>query len=566
MYGEKTDFLRTNDLSPAVSVLSYRNNGNKNNSAEENKMLLNGIWNFSFNGEPEIPMEVPGCFDASGKYRFMRGIGTYRTTADGGGLMELACDGVGLRASFFWDGKPVGTEVTAFAPVKLVFDAGAEGTHELKIVCDNTIDESCHSEFRRFYDFYGFGGIYRDITLRKLPSIYFRKTEILPDPDRGGIRLKLELSSDVPVAPEIDGTSMEKLPGGGEYFLPVPDPRLWSPESPVLHTLSLDCGFEKVRCRFGLRKIEAADGQLYLNGKRLKLAGVNRHDVWPETGSAIPFERMKKDLEMIKKAGFNMIRGAHYPQSQKMLDLADELGILVWDEILGWENPADSLTDPEFQAREFSALERMIHTSFNHPSILFWGFLNEGATDQEAARDLVGKLASLARKLDPTRLVTYASMYGKNDRCQDLVDIVSFNTYPGWYGGTHTFFQEELVRTELEGLFAHVRSTPGLSDKPILISEIGAAGMIGDHSGRRWSEEYQRELVECAVRTALTHPECSGILIWQFCNTPVDDNGRIMMRPRGYNNKGLVDEYRRPKQAWSLFPGLIEELLSSDPK
>lgn len=530
-------------------------------------MLLNGIWNFSFNGEEEIPMEVPGCFDASGKYRSMRGTGAYRTTVRGGGLMELACDGAGLRVSFFWDGKLIGTEATAFAPVKLVFDAGEEGSHELKVVCDNTIDESSRSEFRRFYDFYGFGGIYRDISLRKLPSVYFTKTEIQPDPDRGGVLLDLELSaSGVPVEPEIDGTPLEKLPGGGKYFLSVPDPQLWSPGSPALHTLSLDCGFEKVSCRFGLRKIEAKGGQLFLNGKLLKLAGVNRHDVWPETGSAIPFEQLKKDLEMIKKAGFNMIRGSHYPQSRKMLDLADELGILVWDEILGWENPIESLTDPEFQEREFSALERMIHTSFNHPSIIFRGFLNEAATDQEAARDLVGKLSSLSRKLDPSRLVTYATMHGKNDRCLDLADVVSFNTYPGWYGGTHTFFREELVRTDLEGLFAHVRSTPELSGKPVIISEIGAAAMIGDHSGRRWSEEYQKQLVECAVRTALTHPDCSGILIWQFCNSPVDDNARIMMRPRGYNNKGLVDEYRRPKQAWNLFPGLLKELLPSSPE
>ena len=161
------------------------------------------------------------------------------------------------------------------------------------------------------------------------------------------------------------------------------------------------------------------------------------------------------------------------------------------------------------------------------------------------------------------RLVTYATMHGKNDRCLDLVDVVSFNTYPGWYGGTHTFFREDLVHTELEGLFAHVRSVPELSGKPVIISEIGAAAMIGDHSGRRWSEEYQKQMVECAVRLALTHPDCSGILIWQFCNTPVDDNIRIMTRPRGYNNKGLVDEYRRPKQAWDLFPGLLEELSAS---
>ena len=91
-----------------------------------------------------------------------------------------------------------------------------------------------------------------------------------------------------------------------------------------------------------------------------------------------------------------------------------------------------------------------------------------------------------------------------------------------------------------------------------MISEIGAASFIGDHSRRRWSEEYHAQLVKCAVQHILDSDDFCGILLWQFCNSPVDDNSRIMMRPRGYNNKGLVDEYRQPKQAWKLFPEILK--------
>jgi beta-glucuronidase len=107
-------------------------------------------------------------------------------------------------------------------------------------------------------------------------------------------------------------------------------------------------------------------------------------------------------------------------------------------------------------------------------------------------------------------------------------------------------------------LCAFVKNDPALAGKPLLISEIGAASFIGDHSRKRWSEEYHAQLVQCAVEYTLESRDFCGILLWQFCNSPVDDNLRIMMRPRGYNNKGLVDEYRNPKQAWKLFPQILK--------
>ena len=526
-----------------------------------NEMLLNGLWDFTFDGGTPTKMSVPGCFDAAGPFRGQRGRGVYSRLVNGSGPMELNCGGLGLRASFYWDGKEIGREVTAYAPVRIRFDAGQPGDHELKIVCDNTIEETPESEFRRFYDFYGYGGIYRDVTLRPLPSTFFDSVRPYPDPENGTLRIRMKLSGpERETEVRIDGTLCGTFSGSGEASFRIPSPDLWSPDSPRLHLLELDCGTDRFSCRFGLRKIEVKDRKIFLNGKPLRIAGVNRHDVFPDTGAAVSPDRLRRDLIMIKEAGFNMIRGSHYPQSQAMLDLADELGLLVWDEILGWENPLESLTDKEFQRRQVSSLTRMIESSLHHPCILAWGFLNEAATNDPAARDCVKLLYQTAKELDPDRLVTYATMHGEKDVCLDLVDAVCFNTYPGWYSGTHLFFENRIVTEPLKKLISFVRSTPAIADKPVLISEIGAGALVGDHSGRRWSEEYQAQLIECAVSCALEDPECSGILLWQFCNTPVDDNGRIMMRPRGFNNKGLVDEFRNPKLAWNLFPCLLKRL------
>ena len=521
------------------------------------KLSLDGLWDFTFADNQSMKLPVPGCFDTVPSLRFLRGKGTYTRKVICGNFVELSCDGLGLRAEIFWDEKLVYQEFTAYTPFKVRFDAGDVGEHELKIVCDNTIEDTPQSEFRSFYDFYGFGGIYRSITLRELPETYFDYVKVIPNVDLNSIDLTVILGgAEQEVSVIIDGEVCGKLQTSGRKSFSVPHPKLWSPETPYLHNLQLICASDSYECRFGLRKIESCNGKILLNGQPLKLVGVNRHDVFPDTGAAVSKEQLYKDLQMIKQAGFNMIRGSHYPQSQKMLDIADELGILVWDEILGWGNQLDSLTDVEFQRRQCDGLIRMIKSSINHPCIIFWGFLNEAATNELEARECVEKLYRITKELDDSRLVTFASMYGEKDLCLDLVDVISFNTYPGWYFGNSIFFESSEVSSKLDELYSFIASQKTLADKPVLISEIGAASFIGDHSGRRWSEEYQAQLVECAVKCVLTDYKFSGVCLWQFCNSPVD-NSRILVRPRGYNNKGLLDEYRTPKAVWKKFPSIL---------
>ena len=153
------------------------------------RISLNGMWNFTFEDGSKTILPVPGCFDASEPYRFRKGKGSYSRKVNGSGMMELTCDGLGLRADIFWDDRKIYSEVSAYTPLKICFDAGDDGEHELKIVCDNTIEDTPESEFRSFYDFYGFGGIYREITLRKLPETTFDYVRILSDIENGSIEV-----------------------------------------------------------------------------------------------------------------------------------------------------------------------------------------------------------------------------------------------------------------------------------------------------------------------------------------------------------------------------------------
>jgi beta-glucuronidase len=123
------------------------------------------------------------------------------------------------------------------------------------------------------------------------------------------------------------------------------------------------------------------------------------------------------------------------------------------------------------------------------------------------------------------------------------------NVYPGWYG------TEKLseIPEKLDNFAKFV------TNKPKVISEIGAAAICGDHSGAPWSEDYQAEYIKTVVTSINNNPEWSGIMLWLFCNCNTYIGTDYMpMRPRGFNNKGLLDEYRRPKMAWKTLKDLLK--------
>ena len=122
------------------------------------------------------------------------------------------------------------------------------------------------------------------------------------------------------------------------------------------------------------------------------------------------------------------------------------------------------------------------------------------------------------------------------------------NVYPAWY-------TQEKVDEIPQFLKALTAIAPG---KPKVISEIGAAAICGDHSGSPWSEEYQAEYIRQVVTSVKNDPAWSGVMIWLFCNCNTYTGGKCFpARPRGFNNKGLLDEYRRPKMAWRILPELF---------
>jgi len=546
---------------------------------------LNGLWDFSFLGGVDVhsfvpegceacgKMPVPGAFDALPAYAGKRGVAIYRTRfllpAGKRGRIEFGA--VSMWARVYVDGAILGENACGYAPFHVDVPASESAERELVVLVDNRFDFARIPMHGPQFDFYQYGGILRDVTLHVLPGqgAWIDSLQVTPTSnyDEGevsiAVAIKDEAAAEITCEVQFDrGTpqtfhSIPLVEGVGRLLLSVPKARLWSPQAPHLHRLRvilLDADgtpCDDMEARFGLRRVEARSGALWLNSEKLRLRGYNRHEWHPSTGPCTSSLQMVADLQLLRDLGCNFVRGSHYPQDQRFLDLCDELGFLVWEENLGWGQREDCFASAKFKADHDATLRAMVRTSYNHPSVIIWGFLNEAGTDQDYVRECFEQTTATLRKLDPSRLVTYASMFGAADTCFDLADIVSINLYPGWYGCEGSAQPLEMIAPALQETFDAIDAR-GFGDKPIILSEIGAEGLYGWHDmhGDFFTEEYQAEYLSRACQAVLSDSRVSGIALWQFCDTRTYGGGRSLNRPRTFNNKGTVDEFRRPKAAY----------------
>jgi Beta-galactosidase/beta-glucuronidase len=543
--------------------------------------LLSGFWDFSFLGPIELEAfkpdavcgwelaPVPSAFDALPDHAGKRGAAAYRTrfTVPAGRAALLEFGAVSMWCRVFVDGVALKDHACGYAPFTVEVPPAASEERELIVLVDNRYDFERVPMHEEYFDFYQYGGIIRPVTMRVLPAegghIDHVQTLVAEGYSEGRFRAKVWLrgaGERVTLRTRVDGEAERvhaDVPvknGVAELDLVAADKRPWSPESPVLHTLSVTLGNGDARTvRFGLRHIEARKGAIWLNGEKLVIKGYNRHEWHPSGGPATSPLQMFTDLKLLKDLGCNFVRGSHYPQDQRFLDLCDELGLLVWEENLGWGQREKTFRSAKWHADHRAALRAMVRASANHPSIVMWGFLNEAGTDSDYVREAFEETVATLRALDPSRLVTYATMFPLADKYYHLADVISLNIYPGWYGCEGVEKPLELIAPFMRKCFEHI-DRAGFSDKPVIISEIGAEGLYGwrDAHNDFFTETHQATYIRTACEEALGNPRCSGIALWHFADVRTYSGGWSLKRPRTFNNKGTLDEYRRPKEAYAV--------------
>ena len=407
------------------------------------------------------------------------------------------------------------------------------------------------------FDFFPYCGIQRPVLLYATSPDFIRGVTVQTgfSGTGGQVHVRVESASAVPASVRIhlsgrgdQPTSETPLMNGvAERELEVPNVLLWSPGNPNLYDLSIELAqageiVDSFSLKVGVRTVRVEGDQLLLNDEPVYLTGFGRHEDFAVVGRGYMPALIVKDYALMKWIGANSFRTTHYPYSEQMLDLADQLGFLVID-----ETPAVGLYFKEEGLEKRRALcqqyvSEMIARDKNHPSVIMWSLANEPHSASPQASPFFEELYRQAKSLDSTRPVTLVSFLGAGETAFEFCDLVCLNRYFGWYSQTGNLDQAlPLLSAELDALHEKYH-------KPILLSEFGADAIPGHHAQppEMFSEEYQAELISRYIHLLRQKPYVIGEHIWNLCDFKTSQG---VTRAGGLNYKGVFTRDRRPKLA-----------------
>lgn len=468
------------------------------------------------------------------------------------------------------------------------------------VLCDNSRRmDTIPSDFS---DFSLYGGLYRHVEMLYVPQLSIESLHVTVEgADTKEPKAKISTRVYTPGSRSWAGSAAVTItdPSGkivhestrgleagdlanGESRLDVvvvdlTDVMLWSPSNPHLYTCTLTLtgngASSAVTERFGVRHFEFVEhGPFKLNGERLLLRGTHRHEDHAGYAAAIPDDVTRKEFQMIKEMGANFIRLAHYQQSRLVLDLCDELGLLVWEE-LPWCR--GGIGDAAWQQMAKDKLTTMIDQHRNHPSIILWSLGNEDdwpteypSVDKDAIRGFMTELRDMAHNQDPTRLTSFR----RCDFAKDIPDVYSPSIWAGWYRGLYTEYESELKKQaalvprfiHMEwGADSHARRHSETPDKVNAEIKTGTGadergldylptgGIPRVSADGDWSETYACNLFDWHLKVQESQDWLTGAAQWIFKDftTPLRAENPV---PR-INQKGVVQRDLTKKESYFVF-------------
>jgi beta-galactosidase len=575
---------------------------------------IDGPWEVWRPEEDDLwgAVSLPHCFNAGDACDpdepYFRGQGWYRTHLSvknpfANGRTLLHFQGAGQTTTLWVGSTLIGAHEGGYDEfvfditdaVKALRTSATTPGIPIAILCDNSPDlERVPSDLS---DFCLYGGLYRHVSLVYLPAIALDVVHILPVVAADGsaqvsvsARLYQPEARNLPctLAVEVVNSAGNSV-HGSRATLPswsglqqlatfrLEKPTLWSPDSPHLYrctvTLTTSAGQTTLEERFGIRHIEFVEhGPFKLNGQRLLLKGTHRHADHAGVAAAMSDVLVRQEMQMIRDMGANFIRLAHYQQDRLVLDLCDELGLMVWEEVPWCRAGVGS---EAFQTNAQDMLTHLIDQHYNHPSIILWGLGNEDdwpdeypGVDQQAIRGFVTKLRDLAHSLDNSRLTALR----RCDFARDIPDVYSPSIWAGWYSGRYREYEQSLLtQRQRVKRFIHIEwgadSQAGRhSELPEAIldkvatgkgtAEVGLAYLNKGGQARvskdgDWSESYACNLFDWHLKTQEKLDWLTGSAQWIFKDfaSPLRDDSDI---PR-INQKGLVERDLTKKEAYFVF-------------
>ncbi|HUY00274.1 MAG TPA: glycoside hydrolase family 2 TIM barrel-domain containing protein, partial [Candidatus Deferrimicrobium sp.] len=452
----------------------------------------------------------------------------------------LTFKGVNYYCKIWLNGTYLGDHQGGFLPFQLKIPN--------KILEHNNFIAVEVENFRKFdripslqFDWYNWSGIYRDVELFIIPKtriqwIHISTQQINPESATLAVRYSItqvgqiqwKIKQGANLILEGNTNAQKKV---GQINLNIVNPKLWSPDSPDLYQFKaqLNDVSEQYNTTFGIRLIEVRQYGIYLNKKLIRIKGISQHEELMPFGRAMKKEDRLKDLQQLKKLGFNTLRTAHYSHDETVIELADELGILILEEIpVYWYC---DFKNPAVLKLALKMVKALIYRDFNHPSVILWSMGNEIPVEHRVCYMFMHQLMQYAKKLDPSRIITYVSSRMFSDTLRRKSDLACINLYFGWY-----LFSERNLNLILD--FIH-QTAPSL---PLLITEFGAGAKYGFHSAQnqKFSEEKQASILTHSIETFNSKDYIAGWIIWIYRDfrSPM----RMNQYQQGFNRKGIVSE------------------------
>ena len=460
------------------------------------------------------------------------------------------------KTEVYLNGAKLGTHIGGFTPFNFdITDKVKEKGNFVIVKVDNKRLKEGVPTLNT--DWWNYGGLTRDVKLVETPSTLIEDYFVQLDPHdkeiiKGHVQIKgpsikgqettiriPELGINKKIATDINGKAT--------FSIKSQNIKYWDTKTPKLYDVILSSGKDNITDKIGFRTITTSSSKILLNGESIYLKGISIHEESPfREGRANSPEEAKQLLSWAQELGCNYVRLAHYPHNEHMVRLADEMGILVWEEIpvywtIEWDNP-NTYKNAETQLAE------VIHRDKNRASVIIWSMANE-TPNVDSRNIFLNKLAAYARSQDDTRLLSAAleqKDYNGNptirtidDPFADIVDVLCFNQYIGWYDGLPE--KCATISWMIE------------QDKPVLISEFGAGAKYGLHGSKhsRWTEEYQADLYKQTLTMIDRLDKVQGFSPWIL----VDFRSPRRVLPEiqdGWNRKGLISEKGEKKMAFRI--------------
>lgn len=476
-----------------------------------------------------------------------------------GKRIQLTFEGAAHDSTVFCNGKKVGEHHCGYTAFTVdLTDNVLYGQDNLLCVRLDSRENLNVPPFGYVIDYMTYGGIYRDVRLEVKEKVSLSDIFVHTAIDFRSSPVTAQITSEITLTESDDNVTIR------QYYMPkstaaaqeswrllceqtvstdvscdkefsltatITAPLLWDTEEANLYILKTQLYqdnmlLDETETTFGIREAVFKKDGFYLNGRKLRIRGLNRHQSFPYVGYAMPKSMQRLDADLLKKElGLNAVRTSHYPQSHYFLERCDELGLLVFTEFPGWQH----IGDDAWKAQAVANAEDMIRQYRNHPSIILWGIRINESPDDDAFYE---KTNAVAHKLDPSRPTGGVRAMKKSHL---LEDVYTYND------------------------FLHDGEMPGCDPKKKVTSDMEKPYLISEYNGHMYPTkafDNEERRSEHAIRHANVldavagQPDIAGSFGWCMFdyNTHKDfgSGDRICYH-------GVMDMFRNPKLAANIY-------------